>query len=133
MNISPVSFGSTPMSFSERVSAPQRFAQKEAPVAATNLTRSNKNESSFGKKLFKFVLAAGAIAAGLALGAKKGIFKSEKMTNETLKKGLGYVQTAGEKIGEKATHYYGIVKDKISQIVKKAPEVAQNVTENPPV
>lgn len=136
MNIAPVSFGSAPMEFSERIKVPQKYAQAETPAAATSLSSVNKKESSFGQKLFKFVLVAGAVATGLALAAKHGIFKSEKITNETAKKALGHLQTAGEKIGEKASKYYGMAKEKLSALTKKgvetATEVAGEVAEKAP-
>lgn len=129
MNIAPVSFGSTPMDFSERIKSPQKYMQAEAPAAATSLSLSNKKESSFGKKLLKFVAAAGVIAAGLALAAKHGIFKSEKIKNETLKNVCGHLQNAGEKVGEKASQVYGWAKDKVAKVAKKAPEVVEEAAE----
>lgn len=133
MNIAPVSFGSTPASFSEMVHAPQKYAQKEVPAAATSLSKSHKKESSFGKKILKLAVAAGIVAAGLAIGAKKGIFKTDKIKNETLQKALDKLQKAGEKIGEKATIYFNNAKTKLSElkdnIVKKAPEAAEGLSE----
>ena len=136
MNISPVSFGSVPMSFSERVNAPQRYIQKETPTAATSLSKPVKKQGTFLGKVVKLAIAAAVVAGGLACGAKKGVFNPDKFQNETIKKAMGHLQTAGEKIGEKATKYYGVVKEKLSagaaKAGEKASEVVQEVTEKAP-
>ena len=132
MNIAPVSFGSTPTEFSEKIKAPQRYVQKETPAAATSLSKLNKKKGSFGKTVLKLALAAAAVAAALALGAKKEVFKSDKIKNETLKNVCGHLQTAGERIGEKATHYYGLAKEKLSALTKKAAEKAPEVASETP-
>ena len=133
MNITSVSFGSTLSEFNEKIKAPQRYVHTETPSAATSLSKSHKKKGSFGKTVVKLALAAGAIAAALALGAKKGAFNVEKFKGETTKKIAEKLQNAGNTIADKANKYYTTAKTKVSEIAKKvtekAPEAAEAATE----
>ena len=101
MNISPVSFRSTVASsksdFSTFISRPQTYTQKEEPVAATNLTDTKKKKSPL-KTFFGVVLGAAGITAGLALGAKYGIFDPKVGGNALVEKAKSGLKLVGEKI-----------------------------------
>ena len=101
MNISPVSFRSTVASsksdFSTFISRPQTYTQKEEPVAATNLTDTKKKKSPL-KTFFGVVLGAAGITAGLALGAKYGIFDPKVGGNALAEKAKAGLKLVGEKI-----------------------------------
>ncbi|MBQ9245004.1 hypothetical protein IJ182_01910 [bacterium] len=129
MNISPVSFGSS-ATFSQIVNKPQAYQRKDTPVAASSLQSTPKKKPSFIKTVLKFGVAAAAIAGALALGAKHGIFTSDKIKNETLKKGLGYLQTAGEKVSEFAGPHIQKGKDFIANLGKKATDTASNIADD---
>ena len=57
----------------------------------------------------------------------------ESLTEGNYSEALDYLQKAGEKIGEKATKYYGLAKDKASKltekVTEKVPEVVEDVAE----
>ena len=134
MSISPVSFSST--SFQDRINMPQAYQRKEEPVAASGIAITKKPKKK-SHKLLKLVVAAGAIAAGFAIGAKKGLFVSEKITNETAKKALGYCQTAGEKVlglvttvTTKAKEIYSNITSKAAGVVESASEKAEGTVDS---
>ena len=101
MNISPVSFRSTTtaskVDINTLVSKPQAYQRKEEPQAAGPINGAKKKKSP-AKTILGLVVAAGAVMAGLALGAKHGIFNAKEGGNqilETIKKGA---KVAGDKI-----------------------------------
>ncbi len=114
--INPVSFRSaTVNSFQEKLSKPQAYTKANAPVASSELNGAQEKKSSTGKKVAGAVVLAGAIAAGLALGKGKiGALKGQ-VNNETLKKCLGGLETAGTKIGEKAGQIKEFVLSKLQK------------------
>ncbi len=73
MNISPVSFGSN-VAFQEMVSRPQAFVAQNTAVASTSVVDKPKKTGGL-KKLLGVVAVAAAAVAGIAYGAKKGVFK----------------------------------------------------------
>lgn len=144
MNISPVSFRSitaTPSSdFSTLISRPQTYTQKEQPVAAAELQGTEKKKSPL-KTILGIAVAAAGVAAGLALGAKHGIFNPKANGNkhiETLKAGLKYAgdqisawgKSAGTfiqtKLGEIKNHLPKAdeVKDMVADVVEEAADAA---------
>ena len=122
MNVSPISFASS-ASFNDLISKPQAYHQKETPVASSAMYNPAQPKKS-NHKFAKFLVAAAAIAGALALGAKYNVFKSDKITNETLKKGLGYCQQAGEKVLQGVA----FVKDKAMAFISGLGKKAENVT-----
>ncbi len=101
--INSVSFRSAAAtSFQERLAQPQAYTKAETPVAASGLEGKKENKGSTGKKVLGTVVLAGAIAAGLAIGKGKIGGLKDKVNNETLKKCLSGLETAGIKIAEKA-------------------------------
>lgn len=145
MNISPVSFRSTVgttqrTNFDALISRPQTFAHTEQPTAATNIAETKKKKSPL-KKLLGLIVTAGAVAAGLALGAKKGVFNPKANGNKYVETAKSGCKIAGEYILEKGkqgatiaktkfNEIKGIVKEKISELAK-APkeEMVEEVTE----
>ena len=133
MNISPVSFRSTtatPSSdFSTLISRPQTYTQKEQPVAAAELQGTGKKKSPL-KVILGIAVAAAGVAAGLALGAKHGIFNPKVNGNqhvETLKAGL---KSAGEQIsawGKSAGKFIQTKWGEIKSNLPKADEVKDMV------
>lgn len=122
MNISPISFAGTSVNFNEHIKAPQTFPKQE--VAATNLNKP-QHKSSALKTIGKVALVMAAVVAGIAVGAKH----IDKIQNETVKKYLGYLQTAGEKVSEFTKTNF----DKIKKFViehkpskNKVPEAVQD-------
>ena len=101
MNISPVSFRNTVPNtgsdFSTFISRPQAYTHKEEPVAATNLTDTKKKKSPL-KTILGVVLGAAGITAGLALGAKYGIFDPKVGGNALVEKAKSGLKLVGEKI-----------------------------------
>ena len=142
MNISPVSFRSTVASsksdFSTFISRPQTYTQKEEPVAATNLTDTKKKKSPL-KTFFGVALGAAGITAGLALGAKYGIFDPKVGGNALVEKAKSGLKLVGEKALAGATKVasfvqtkWGEIKNhipKAEEIVDVAEEVAEEFTE----
>lgn len=108
MMVSPVSFrANTASSFQEMLKRPQTYA--EQPAAASTINDGEKQKSGIGKKLLGVLVAAAAIGGGLVFGHKKGIFTNPNIKNETIKKGLGYLDDAGKAV----LKYAGVAKDKI--------------------
>ena len=101
MNISPVSFRNTVPNtgsdFSTFISRPQAYTHKEEPVAATNLTDTKKKKSPL-KTILGVALGAAGITAGLALGAKYGIFDPKVGGNALVEKAKAGLKLVGEKI-----------------------------------
>ena len=107
MMVSPVSFrATTAANFQEMLRRPQTYA--EQPAAASTINSGANKKGGAGKKILGALIAAAAVAAGLAFGHHKGIFTNNKITNETIKKGLGYLDDAGAAV----LKYAGIAKDK---------------------
>lgn len=135
MMVSPVSFrATTAASFQEMLKRPQTYA--EQPAAASTINSGANKKGGAGKKLLGALVAAGAVAAGLAFGHHKGIFTNNKITNETIKKGLGYLDKAGEAVlkcagiaKNKAIEGFNWVKAKGTEIIgnlkNKAPQAPQ--------
>ncbi len=115
--INSVSFRSTAAtsSFQERLAKPQAYTKADTPVAASGLNNEKEKKSSTGKKIAGLVVFAAAVAAGLALGKGKIGALKDKVNNETLKKCIGALETAGGKIAEQA----GKVKE---FVLKKLPK-----------
>lgn len=115
--INPVSFRSTAAatSFQERLAQPQAYTKAETPVAASGLDGAKETKGSAGKKVLGTVVLAGAIAAGLALGKGKIGGLKDKVNNETLKKCIGGLETAGTVIAEKAGQLKQMVLSKIQK------------------
>lgn len=102
MNIGNVSFrstvGATPSStFSNLVRKPQAYA--ETPAAATTITQKPKKKSVLKKALIA-VGAAAAAVAGIALGAKKGVFTVKESTPKFLKGILPKLETFGNSVSK---------------------------------
>ena len=130
--ISPISFSSVQGSnFSDLVSKPQAYNRKETPAAST--LKEEKGKKGRLKKAGIAVVAAAAVLAALGFGAKKGIFTSDKITQEWLKKGLGYLDKAGNKIADytiKAKDaVMSLFKKKAAEVAEKGAEVAETVAE----
>ena len=130
MNISPVSFRSTTATpgtdFSTLISRPQTYTQKEQPVAAVEINGAGKKKSPL-KAILGIAIAAAGVAAGLALGAKHGIFNPKVNGNqhvETLKAGLKY---AGEQISAWGKAAGKFVQDKWMEIKNHLPKAAEVV------
>lgn len=99
MNISPVSFRSattTPGSdFSTLISRPQTYTQKEQPVAAVEINGAGKKKSPV-KTILGLLVGAAGIAAGLALGAKHGIFNPKAGGNKYVEMAKSGLKLAGD-------------------------------------
>lgn len=109
MNINPVRFtaattrfGNASTNFQDIINKPQAYTMpQETPSAATNISDKAAKKKSPAKAIAGLIIAAGAIAAGLAFGATKtNIFAAGR--NEILNKAKGYLSTAGHFIAEKA-------------------------------
>ena len=140
MNISPVSFRSTTATphsdFSTLISRPQTYTQKEQPVAAAELQVTGKKKSPL-KTILGIVVAAAGVAAGLALGAKHGIFNPKANGNkhvETLKAGLKYagdqISAWGKSAGTFIKTKWGELKNhlpKTDEVIEAVEDVAEDV------
>ena len=73
------------------------YTHKEEPVAATNLTDTQKKKSPL-KTILGVVLGAAGITAGLALGTKFGIFDPKVGGNALVEKTKSGLKLVGEKI-----------------------------------
>lgn len=110
--ISSVSFAGTQptMSFEDKIKQPQAFTAQETPKAASNIKdKGDKKKGSLPKTIAKVLVAALAVAGGLAAISKTGVLKvnpeSTGLVN-SIKKGIN---TAGGFIADKAF----ALKDKI--------------------
>lgn len=131
MMVSPVSFrATTAANFQEMLKRPQTYA--EQPAAASTINSGAKKKGGAGKKILGALIAAGAVAAGLVLGHKKGIFTSDKITNETIKKGLGYLDKAGKSIAEYAGIAKGKIVDGFNWVKGKCAEIIGNLKNKAP-
>ena len=135
MNISPVSFRSTTtaskVDINTLVSKPQAYQKKEEPQAAGPLNGTEKKKST-GKKILGLIVAAGAVMAGLALGAKHGIFNAKEGGNAILEPIKKVAKGAGDKILGWGNSVIGFVKTKWGEIknhLPKADEVKEAVEE----
>ena len=123
--ISPISFsGVQGSNFSDLVSKPQAYIRPQTPAAASTLKEEKGKKGGLKKVGIAVVVVAAALAA-LGFGAKKGIFTSDKIKNETLKKGLSYLNKAGNWIADKAIQ----LKDKVTGLFKKETAVAEDIAE----
>ena len=112
--INSVSFRSTTAtSFQEKLAKPQAYTKADTPVAASGLDAKKEKNGSTGKKIAGVVILAGALAAGLALGKGKISVLKDKVNNETLKKCLEGLETAGTVIAEKAGQIKELVLTKL--------------------
>ena len=128
MNISPVSFRSTTATpgpdFSTLISRPQAYPQKEQPVAAVEISSTAKKKSPL-KTILGLAIGAAGIAAGLALGAKHGIFNPKANGNkyvETTKAALKY---AGEQVAAWGKTAAGFIQAKWGEIKNHLPKPEQ--------
>ena len=131
MMVSPVSFrATTAANFQEMLRRPQTYA--EQPAAASTINAGGKKKGGVGKKLLGVLVAAAAIAGGLVFGHKKGYFTNNKITNETIKKGLGYLDKAGEAV----LKYAGAAKNKVVEgfnwVKGKGAEIIGNLKNKAP-
>lgn len=118
MNISPVRFTAATTrfgnssNFQDIINKPQAYTMpKETPAASTSINNTSAKKKSPAKAILGTIIAAGAIAAGLAFGATKtNIFAEGK--NELLNKAKGYLSTAGNVIAEKAVVAKNFIVDK---------------------
>lgn len=118
MNISPVRFTAATTrfgnssNFQDIINKPQAYAiPQETPSASTSINNTSAKKKSPAKAILGTIIAAGAIAAGLAFGATKtNIFAEGK--NELLNKAKGYLSTAGNVIAEKAVAAKNFIVDK---------------------
>ena len=121
MNISPVSFRSAAApSFQDIINKPQAFTTA-TPSAATNINEGGAKKGSGAKKVLGLLVAAGAIAAGLAVGAKKGKFTVGETTNKYLAKVFPWLEKAGNAVN-------GAV-DKVVELAKKILPKAKDIAE----
>lgn len=123
--ISAVSFGDTTQAstFAERIKQPQTYTvKKEEPSAAASI-RGREQKESAGKKFFKFVLFAAAIAGALALAAKSGKFKVPEGATGTMDKVKGFIDKAGNKVIETARKIMPAAKETAENTAEKATEV----------
>ena len=142
MNISPVSFRSTvgcsSPEFSTFISRPQVYSQKEEPVAATNINGTEKKKSPL-KTILGIALGAAGITAGIALGAKYGVFNPKVDGNKYVEMAKSGLKLFGEKTiatTKQAVSFiqtkWGEIKNhipKAEEIVDVAEEVAEEITE----
>ncbi|MBQ8886898.1 MAG: hypothetical protein IJY61_04270 [Candidatus Gastranaerophilales bacterium] len=145
MNISPVSFRSTTttakVDINTLVSKPQAYQKKEEPQAAGPINGTEKKKSPV-KTVLGLAVAAGAVMAGLALGAKHGVFNVKEGGNqilETIKKGA---KVAGDKIlgwGNSAINFvqtkWGEIKNHLpkgEEVVDVAEDIVEEVIEEAP-
>ncbi len=122
MNISPVSFSSTvgTTSFQDKIRQPQAYLTKETPAASSQIKPNGGKKKSPAKVIAGIIVAAGAVAAGLGLGAKYGIFNQGK--NATFNTVKGYLDKAGNAV----INYTSKAKD---FILSKLPKAAEKATE----
>lgn len=134
MNISPVNFRSTVgntqrTDFTALISRPQAFAHMEQPTAATNLEGGKKKKSPI-KTLLGLIVAAGAVMAGLALGAKQGIFKVKSNDKEYVKIAKSGLKIAGDKCLEWGTKAIEVAKNKFNEAKNKFGEIKNKYTQS---
>ncbi len=124
MNISPVRFtaattrfGNTSTNFQDIINKPQAYTiPQETPSAATSINDKSVKKKSPAKAILGTLIAAGAIATGLAVGATKtNIFAAGK--NEMLNTVKGYLSQAGTFIADKAGLAKEFVMSKLPQKV----------------
>lgn len=76
MNVSPIRFGSVSyQEFQDLVSKPQAYTMQNTPAASTPVEDKSSKKGGVLKKILIATGIAAAIAAALAYGAKKGVFK----------------------------------------------------------
>ena len=131
--INPVSFRSTTGNFSQLVHKPQTYTTKEQPAAAATI-KGEKKKGSLAKKLLVLVGTAAAVATGLAVGYKKGLFnKVTPETNKYIKTGMEYLDKAGKFVYDTAAKT--TVVSKSQELLNKTKEqgateeVAETLTE----
>ncbi len=102
MMVSPVSFRAADASaFKTLIQKQQTYTQQ--PAASAEIGTEEKKKGGAGKKILGTIAAAAIAVGALVLGHNKGIFKSEKIKNGILKKGLGALDTAGAWLKQKGT------------------------------
>ena len=127
--ISPVSFSAVQGSnFTDLISRPQAYTRTETPAAASTL-KDEKGKKGAAKKVGIAIVVTAAVLAALGLGAKKGIFTSDKIKQEWLKKGLGYLDKAGNWIADKAIKAKDFVISKLPKAAKESSEAVETVAE----
>ena len=124
MNISPVSFSAaqSTTSFQDKIRQPQAFVTQEAPAASSKIKNDGEKKKSPAKIVAGLVVAAGVIAAGLGIGAKKGVFAPGK--NEALNTVKSYLDKAGSFIADNAVKAKDWVVSKLPQKTEQAAEAA---------
>ena len=121
MNISPVSFRSAE-SFQQMVARPQAYAaQNNTAVASTSIEDKPKKKGGL-KKVLAFVALAAAAVAGIAYGAKKGIFKvaNPEEGNKILNTVKGGLDKFGKKVGSFVTEHAGKFKKAAQDVAEDA-------------
>ncbi len=119
MNISPVRFtaattrfGNSSTNFQDIINKPQTYTiPQETPAASTSINNTSAKKKSPAKAILGTIIAAGAIAAGLAFGATKTNIFAEG-SNQLLNKAKGYLSTAGNFIADKAVVAKNFIVDK---------------------
>ena len=120
--ISAVSFGDTTQAstFAERIKQPQTYTVKqEEPSAAASIRGRNKKQSA-GKKFFKLLAFAAAVAGALALAAKSGKFQVPEGATGTMDKLKGFIDKAGNKVIETAKKIMPAAKEAAAETADKA-------------
>ena len=122
MYISPVSFRNT-ASFQEMVSKPQAFVAQTTAVASTPVVDKPKKKGGL-KKLLGFVAVAAAAVAGIAYGAKKGVFKvtNPEEGNKILNAAKGYLDKFGTSVSEFVSKHAGKLKKAAQDVAQEAPK-----------
>lgn len=135
--INSVSFGtSANTGLSDLINKPQKYRSPEASAqAATGINNNGENKKS-NKTLLKVLVAAAAIAGGLAAGKHFNIFAAKEGGNAILENIKKYADQAGGaviKYAKKGAGYvqqgFNFVKGKVQTLIQKAPEVAEEVAE----
>jgi len=134
--INSVSFGTgASTGLSAIINKPQKYRSPEASTsAATGINSGEKKKSN--KTLLKVLVAAAAIAGGLAASKHFNIFAAKEGGNAILEGAKKYADQAGGaiiKYAKKGAGYvqqgFNFVKGKVQSLIHKAPEVAEEVAD----
>lgn len=122
MNIRPVSFGSN-VAFQEMVSKPQAFVAQTTAVASTPFVDKPKKKGGL-KKLLGIVAVAAAAVAGIAYGAKKGVFKvaNPEEGNKVLNTAKKYLDQFGTAVCDFVSKHAPKVKEAAQTVAEEAPK-----------